>query len=65
MLDRVDPQFLALPRRPRRRRADRARHRGAQHADLRVHRIVTETISLRDGSETGVVDETGSGWRCG
>src|SRR6185312_9593572 len=36
----------------------RARERGAQHADIRVERIVTQTISLRDGAVTGVGDET-------
>ena len=59
MLDRVDPQFRALPLAALADAAlDRARHRGAQHADVRVERILTQTISLRDGSVTGVVDET-------
>ena len=39
-------------------RSTRARERGAQHADIRVERIVTQTISLRDGAVTGVADET-------
>ncbi len=59
MLDRVDPQFRALPLAALADAAlDRARARGAQHADVRVERILTQTISLRDGSVTGVVDET-------
>jgi TldD protein len=59
MLDRVDPQFRALPLAALADAAlTRARERGAQHADIRVERIVTQTISLRDGAVTGVVDET-------
>ena len=59
MLDRVDPQFRALPLAALADAAlTRARERGAQHADLRVERIVTQTISLRDGAVTGVADET-------
>jgi TldD protein len=59
MLDRVDPQFRALPLAALADAAlTRARERGAQHADLRVERIVTQTISLRDGAVTGVGDET-------
>ncbi|MBV9920116.1 MAG: TldD/PmbA family protein [Pseudonocardia sp.] len=59
MLDRVDPQFRALPLAALADAAlDRARRLGAQHADVRVERIVTQTISLRDGSVTGVADET-------
>jgi TldD protein len=59
MLDRVDPQFRALPLAALAAAAlDRARSCGAQHADIRVERILTQTISLRDGAVTGVVDET-------
>ena len=59
MLDRVDPQFRALPLAALADAAlARARSRGAQHADIRVERILTQTISLRDGAVTGVVDET-------
>ncbi len=62
MLDRVDPQFRALPLAALADAAlDRARARGAQHADVRVERTVSQTISLRDGSVTGVVDETAVG----
>ena len=54
MLDRVDPQFRALPLAIVADAAlDRARALGAQHADVRVERILTQTISLRDGSVTG------------
>ncbi|MCV7102168.1 TldD/PmbA family protein [Mycobacterium palustre] len=46
----IDADFLSLPRQ---RLADAAmsaaRACGAAHADLRVHRIATETIQLRDG----------------
>ena len=59
MLDRVDPQFRALPLAALADAAlTRARERGAQHADIRVERIITQTISLRDGAVTGVADET-------
>src|SRR6476661_3391029 len=59
MLDRVDPQFRALPLAALADAAlTRARERGAQHADIRVERLVTQTISLRDGAVTGVGDET-------
>src|ERR1044072_6715852 len=62
MFDRVDPQFRALPLAALADAAlTPARERGAQHADIRVERIVTQTISLRDGAVTGVVDETGGG----
>nr|WP_211177355.1 TldD/PmbA family protein [Pseudonocardia acidicola] len=36
----------------------RARELGAEHADLRVERIVSQSINLRDGSVTGVSDTT-------
>ena len=54
----VDADFLALPRR---QLADAALSAavaaGADHADLRIHRIVNEVVSLRDGGlETSVVD---------
>jgi TldD protein len=59
MVDRVDPQFRALPLSALADAAlGRARERGAQDADVRVERILTQMISLRDGSVTGVVDET-------
>ncbi len=39
----------------------RARELGAQHADLRVERIVSQSIALRDGTVTGVADDTSVG----
>jgi TldD protein len=56
---RLDPEFRALPLAAL---ADAALSRavalGAQHADLRVERIVSQTIDLRDGAVTGVSDTT-------
>jgi TldD protein len=58
-LDRIDPGFRALPLHALADAAlGRARELGAQHADLRVEQIVTQSISLRDGSVTGVSDDT-------
>ena len=57
--DRIDPAFDALPLH---RLADaalsRARERGAEHADVRVERIVSQSVDLRDAGVTGVVDAT-------
>jgi len=54
----VDPDFLALPRRELADAAlSAAVTAGASHADLRIHRIVNEIVTLRDGElETAVVD---------
>ena len=54
----VDPDFLALPRRELADAAlSAAVAAGADHADLRIHRIVNEEVALRDGElETSVVD---------
>ena len=54
---RVDPDFLALPRQELADAAlSAALAAGASHADLRVHRITTELIQLRDRElETSVV----------
>ncbi|MGB5111254.1 MAG: TldD/PmbA family protein [Mycobacterium sp.] len=54
----VDPDFLALPRRALADAAlSAARAAGASYADLRVHRITTEVVRLRDGElETSTVD---------
>lgn len=54
----VDDDFAALPRRELADAAlSAARAAGASHADLRIHRILTEVIALRDGElETAVVD---------
>lgn len=57
MRRRVDPDFLALPRHELADAAlSAALAAGASHADLRVHRITTELIQLRDRElETSVV----------
>jgi len=56
-LRRVDADFLALPRHLLAEAAvSAALAAGASYADLRVHRITTEHIQLRDGElETSVV----------
>ncbi|MBI3223699.1 MAG: TldD/PmbA family protein [Mycolicibacterium cosmeticum] len=53
----VDPDFLALPRQVLADAAlSAARAAGADYADLRIHRITTEEIGLRDGElESSVV----------
>jgi TldD protein len=57
--DRIDPDFRALPLTALTDAAlGRARELGAQHADLRVERIVSQRIDLRDGSVTAVSDTT-------
>jgi TldD protein len=57
--DRIDPEFRALPLSALADAAlSRARELGAQHADLRVERIQSQGIDLRDGSVTGVSDTT-------
>src|SRR5215212_3930967 len=59
---RIDPAFRALPLA---RLADaalsRARELGAEHADVRVERIVSQSVELRDAGVTGVVDSTVEG----
>ncbi len=46
----VDPDFLALPRRALADAAlSAARAAGASYADLRIHRLITEVVHLRDG----------------
>ncbi|MGK2865058.1 MAG: TldD/PmbA family protein [Mycobacterium sp.] len=54
----VDPDFLALPRRALADAAlSAARAAGASYADLRIHRLTTEVVHLRDGElETSTVD---------
>jgi TldD protein len=56
---RLDPEFRALPLAAL---ADAALSRavalGAQHADLRVERVVSQSIDLRDSTVTGVSDAT-------
>ena len=59
---RIDAAFRALPLA---RLADaalsRARELGAEHADVRVERIVSQSVELRDAGVTGVVDSTVEG----
>ncbi|OBK88291.1 TldD/PmbA family protein [Mycolicibacter sinensis] len=54
----IDADFLALPRHELADAAlSAARGAGAEHADLRIHRIATEIVRLRDGElETAVVN---------
>ncbi len=54
----IDAQFLALPRHELADAAlSAAIAAGAEHADLRIHRIATEIIRLRDGElETAVIN---------
>jgi TldD protein len=58
-VDRIDPEFRALPLAALADAAlSRGRELGAQHTDLRVERIESQSIDLRDGTVTGVVDST-------
>ncbi|MFC7449838.1 TldD/PmbA family protein [Rhodococcus daqingensis] len=53
----VDPDFLALPLRALADAAlSAATSAGATHADLRVHRLLTQSIRLRDGAVQSAVD---------
>ncbi|WP_229683674.1 TldD/PmbA family protein [Nocardia camponoti] len=53
----VDEQFRALPLRALSDAAlAAAQAAGAEHADLRVHRLVTQSIRLRDGRVEAVTD---------
>jgi TldD protein len=60
--DRIDPAFRALPLH---RLADaalgRARELGAAHADVRLERIASQSVDLRDGGVTSVIDATTAG----
>jgi TldD protein len=57
--DRIDPELRALPLSALADAAlSRARELGAQHADLRVERILSQGIDLRDGAVTAVSDTT-------
>lgn len=53
----VDPEFWGLPRQQLADAAlSAATAAGAEHADLRIHRITTEIVRLRDGElETAVI----------
>lgn len=55
----IDADFLALPRHELADAAlSAAMQAGASYADLRIHRIATEALRLRDGElETAVADE--------
>lgn len=59
----VDAEFLALPLRAL---ADAAlavaRAAGATHADLRVHRVRTESLALRDGGVQAATDGVDTGF---
>lgn len=58
----MDPEFRALPLEACAEAAlARARALGAQHADLRIERLVSQRISLRDGEVTGVADGVSTG----
>ncbi|WP_305091402.1 TldD/PmbA family protein [Prescottella sp. R16] len=53
----VDPEFTTLPLRLLADAAlSVARAAGAEHADLRVHRLVTQSLRLRDGRVQSVSD---------
>jgi TldD protein len=57
-MSRIDPAFSGLPLDALADAAlDRARAGGAQHADVRVERITTQSIDLRDGHVTAVADD--------
>ncbi|MFI5775575.1 TldD/PmbA family protein [Nocardia sp. NPDC051570] len=59
----VDEQFRALPLAQLADAAlTAARAAGAEHADLRVHRLVTQSIRLRDGRVESVTDATDLGF---
>ncbi|MBW0118181.1 TldD/PmbA family protein [Pseudonocardia abyssalis] len=58
----LDPAFAGLPLAALADAAlSRARDLGAQHADLRVERIVSQSVDLRDGRVTGVADDVAIG----
>ncbi|MGW4366575.1 TldD/PmbA family protein [Nocardia takedensis] len=60
---RVDAEFLALPLGPLAEAAlASATAAGASHADVRVHRLVTQSIRLRDGRVESVADSTDLGF---
>ncbi|HSI92552.1 MAG TPA: TldD/PmbA family protein, partial [Jiangellaceae bacterium] len=57
MVQRIDPEFLALPMRSLADAAlQRARDLGAEHADFRLERIRSQEMSLRDGNLEGTHD---------
>jgi TldD protein len=61
-IERIDAEFRALPLPALADAAlTRARELGADHADVRVERLTSQSIDLRDGSVTGVVDSVAVG----
>lgn len=55
----VDQDFLALPLRELAQASlDAARRSGASHADFRIHRLVTQSLNLRDGAVQSAVDSS-------
>jgi TldD protein len=59
----VDPEFLALPLRSLADAAlAAARAAGASHADLRVHRLTSQSLRLRDGEVQSAVDTSELGF---
>ncbi|WP_372463074.1 TldD/PmbA family protein [Pseudonocardia kujensis] len=61
-VDAVDPEFRSLPLQALAGAAlSRAMLLGAHHADLRVERVVSQRISLRDGTVEGVSDGVTTG----
>jgi len=58
----VDPEFLALPLHSLADAAlSQARQLGATHADLRVHRLLTQGLRLRDGVVQSATDSASVG----
>ncbi|NLE80455.1 MAG: TldD/PmbA family protein [Rhodococcus sp.] len=59
----IDADFLALPLRPIATAAlDAAQLAGATHADVRVHRVTSSTLRLRDGAVQAAVDSSELGF---
>ncbi|TSE01624.1 TldD/PmbA family protein [Skermania sp. ID1734] len=59
----VDAEFVALPLHALADAAlSTARAAGAEHADLRVHRLLTESIRLRDGKVQAITDSSTLGF---
>lgn len=55
----VDTDFLALPLRELADAAlDAAKRSGASHADFRVHRLLTQSLNLRDGVVQSAIDSS-------
>jgi TldD protein len=59
LTERIDPEFRAIPRAELADAAlSRAAAAGAEHADVRVERIASQSVQLRDGRVVGVTDAT-------